>query len=171
VSARLALAQLNAAQRDAFVASLDGIYEHSPWVAQRAWTMRPFADERALAAALEQVVHVAATQEQLALMRAHPRLGVRRPMSADSVSEQRGAGLAGMDGTARAELEALNDSYERKFGFPCIIAVKTLSVRDIIERCRARLEHDAAIELAENLRQIYKIAGFRLAERFAGVGA
>jgi 2-oxo-4-hydroxy-4-carboxy-5-ureidoimidazoline decarboxylase len=164
MSARITLTALNGADRDAFVGMLAGIYEHSPWVAERAWSARPFQDREALAQALRDAVDSAGNAAQLALIRAHPRLGARAPMSAHSVAEQRGAGLAGMTAEERAQLLEFNDRYERRFGFPFVIAVKKLGVRDIIERCRARLCNDPAAELAETLRQIHEIAGFRLAD-------
>lgn len=158
------IAALNQADRAAFVSLLAGIYEHSPWVAERAWASRPFADRSALERALEGVVSSATHQEQLALIRAHPRLGANGPMAERSRAEQGGAGLRTLADEERRQLRALNDAYERRFGFPFIVAVKGLALRDIIASCRARLENDTAAEHAESLRQIFRIAAFRLAD-------
>ena len=73
----LSIAQIDALERDAFVAQLGGIYEHSPWVAERAWRARPFRSRDALHAAMEKVVAAASQEEQLALIRAHPELAGR----------------------------------------------------------------------------------------------
>lgn len=161
------LAALNAADRDGFVALLEGIYEHSPWVAERAFDARPFADRAALAAALDRAVANATREEQLDLIRRHPRLGARAPMAPRSALEQAGAGLRDMADEEHARLLDLNAQYERRFGFPFILAVKGLGVRDIIANCRARLENEVAAEQEEALRQIRRIAGFRLADAVA----
>jgi 2-oxo-4-hydroxy-4-carboxy-5-ureidoimidazoline decarboxylase len=164
MTATTTLAALNAADRAAFVALLAGVYEHSPWVAERAWNARPFADRNALAAALDRAVAGATREEQLDLIRSHPRLGARAPMAQRSEAEQSGAGLRTMTDNERARLIGLNEEYERRFGFPFILAVKGLSVRDIIANCRARLGNDATAEHEEALSQIRRIAGFRLAD-------
>jgi len=164
VSALVTLDQLNAADRGAFVGLLDGIYEHSPWIPERTWSRRPFADRRALEHALRDVVLEATRTEQLDLINRHPRLGARTPLTARSQAEQHGAGIERSSSGARDELAELNARYEQRFGFPFIVAVKNLEVRDIIENCRARLANDPATEFEESLRQILRIAGFRLAD-------
>jgi 2-oxo-4-hydroxy-4-carboxy-5-ureidoimidazoline decarboxylase len=161
------IAALNAADRTTFAALLAGIYEHSPWVAERTWDARPFADRNALAEALDRVVATAADDEQLDLIRRHPRLGARAPMARHSEAEQGGAGLRAMADEERARLLELNEQYERRFGFPFILAVKGLTVRDIIAKCRARLANEVAAEHEEALRQIRRIAAFRLTDTVA----
>jgi OHCU decarboxylase len=164
MTARTTLQALNAADRVEFVERLAGIYEHSPWVAERAWTRRPFADRTALERALRDAVLSAAHDEQLELIRRHPRLGLRGPMAERSHSEQRGAGLSTLAGDERAQLAALNERYKQRFGFPFVVAVKGLGLREIVDNCRARLENDPATEHDESLRQIFRIAAFRLAD-------
>ena len=164
MSAPVTLDRLNASDREAFVELLDGIYEHSPWIPERAWSRRPFADARALEHALREVVLQATRAEQLDLICQHPRLGAKASMTERSQAEQRGAGLEQPASGTRDELAELNARYEQRFGFPFILAVKNLGVRDIIANCRARLENDAATEFEESLRQIFRIAGFRLAD-------
>jgi OHCU decarboxylase len=159
----VAIATLNAASRRDFVGLLAGIYERSPWVAEQAWSARPFADRRALEGALAEVVRQAPRAEQLALLRRHPRLGSPARLSERSRAEQRGAGLPDLPAAERDALMALNDAYERRFGFPFIVAVKNLGARDIIASARARLENDPAAEFAESLEQVFRIAAFRLA--------
>ena len=58
----LTLAQLNAADHAGFTALLDGIYEHSPWIAAEAWARKPadgFSSLDQLKHALAQVVRTA----------------------------------------------------------------------------------------------------------------
>src|ERR1043166_9066681 len=85
--------EINMLSRTAFVDALGWVFEHSPWVAERAWKHRPFPSLAALHATMTREVEAASREEQLALLRAHPDLGARRKMSAASSNEQAGAGL------------------------------------------------------------------------------
>jgi OHCU decarboxylase len=145
-----------------FVAAFGWVFEHSPWVAERAWRNRPFGSHAALHTAMAGVVAEATRQEQLDLLRAHPDLGTRARMSAASTSEQSGAGL---DSLSRAEFEKLrqlNDAYRQKFGFPFLYAVKGSTKYEILRSLETRLQGEAESELATALAQTYRIAQFRL---------
>jgi 2-oxo-4-hydroxy-4-carboxy-5-ureidoimidazoline decarboxylase len=157
-------AAINALDRAAFLARFGAIYEQSPWVADAAWERRPFADRAALEHALQDVVRHAGRSRQLELLRAHPRLGTRLALSGHSRAEQAGAGLGELTGADRSELEALNDAYERKFDFPFILAVRNADLRTILASCRSRIGADADTEFDESLRQVFRIAAFRLAD-------
>ena len=156
--------EANSLDRAAFVARFGGIYEQSPWVSEEAWEHRPFADRDALECRLQEVVRRANRARQLELLRAHPRLGTRLALSGYSQMEQAGAGLGELTAAERSELEALNESYERMFGFPFIFAVRNASLRAILESCRSRIRADADAEFDESLRQVFRIAAFRLAD-------
>ena len=154
----------NSLDRAAFVARFGGIYEQSPWVAEEAWEHGPFADRDALELTMQDTVRQAERGRQLELLRAHPPLGTRLALCGYSQAEQAGAGLGELTAAERSELEALNDSYERKFGFPFIFAVRNASLRAILENCRSRIRADAGAEFDESLRQVFRIAAFRLAD-------
>jgi len=159
-------AEINALDRGAFVATLGGIFEHSPWVADGAFAARPFASVDALHGAMLGVVSAAGEARQLALLRAHPELAgkaaVRGELTADSTTEQAGAGLAACTPGEFARLQALNARYNEKFGFPFILAVKGYDRAGIIAEFARRVEHDRATEFAECLQQIAKITRLRL---------
>jgi 2-oxo-4-hydroxy-4-carboxy-5-ureidoimidazoline decarboxylase len=160
------LSWLNAVERDGFVAALGGIFEHSPWVAERAFGDRPFASIGTLHAAMAAAVDRAILAEQMRLLRAHPELAgkaaVRGHLSPASTLEQTGAGLRGCSPEEFARLNELNARYNEKFGFPFIIAVKGLDRNDILREFARRVEHDVADEQAEAMRQVGKIARQRL---------
>ena len=158
------IAEVNAMERAEFVDRFGAIYERSPWVAEAAWNSRPFADREALEAALVQVVRNASQSRQLELLHAHPRLGTRIALSGHSHSEQAGAGLLDVGAEERAELTQLNSAYEAKFGFPFILAVHDANVRTMLDSCRTRIENDATSEFDESLRQVFRIAHFRLSD-------
>jgi 2-oxo-4-hydroxy-4-carboxy-5-ureidoimidazoline decarboxylase len=158
------IAAVNVLDRAGFVARFGGVYEHSPWVAEEAGEARPFADRAALEKAMRDVVLGAGRERQLALLRAHPRLGTRLELTVYSRSEQSGAGIASASDDERTELARLNKTYEDRFGFPFILAVRGATVPTILESCRARVAHDAETEFEEALRQVLRIAHFRLAD-------
>jgi len=165
----MTLAELNATDRATFVAVLGGIFEHSPWVAARAFAAQPFDSVDALHRAMVGAMHAASRDEQLALIRAHPELAgramARGELTADSTSEQSGAGLNRCSPEELARLIDLNARYSAKFGFPFILAVKGWDRTGVIAELARRLERDPAAEFAEALAQIARIAGLRLAEK------
>jgi len=173
----LTLSHLNAASADAFVAALDGLYEHSPWILQEAWGRRPAAgwpSDGALKRTLVEVVREAGEARQLALLRAHPELAGRAmvagTLTGDSTGEQQRAGLTHCTPEEFARLQQLNADYNARFGFPFILAVRGprgtgLGRGEIIATFARRLQHPPTIEFAEALRQVHRIAEIRLAER------
>jgi 2-oxo-4-hydroxy-4-carboxy-5-ureidoimidazoline decarboxylase len=118
------LAELNVLPAPAFVASLGGIFEHSPWVAEGVAAARPFATAQQLLDAMRKVVAQSGSAAQMRLILAHPRLGNRGPkpqmLTAASTQEQRRAGLEACTDEQYAQLEQLNRAYFEKFGFPFI---------------------------------------------------
>jgi len=124
----LKLEQINAASVAHCVELLDGIYEHSPWIAQRATLLRPFASLVHLKQALAQVVREAGRELQLVLIRAHPELAgkamVSKTLTAESTNEQSKAGLTDCTPAEFAKIQRLNADYNAKFGFPFILAVR-----------------------------------------------
>ncbi len=163
----MTLAEINALDRDAFVARLGGIVEHTPWIAEAAWPHRPFASVDALHAAMVAALMAAPIETQLLVIRGHPELAgkaaIRGEMTADSKQEQGGAGLTQCSPQEFARLSALNRAYKAKFGFPFIIAVKGLDRAAIIAQFEARLEHDRITEFDTALAQIARISRLRLA--------
>jgi 2-oxo-4-hydroxy-4-carboxy-5-ureidoimidazoline decarboxylase len=160
------LEQLNEMPRDAFEVALSGIFEHSPWVAEKAAVYRPFASVDALYAAMCGIVANAGNERQLALINAHPELAgkaaVRGELTAESTREQSGAGLAACSQEEFDTLQRLNRAYRDKFGFPFILAVRGYDRAGIIANFQARVENAREQELRTSLEQIYRIARFRI---------
>ena len=162
----LTLADLNQASEPEFVRLLDGVFEHSPWVARRGAPRRPFSNpddlERSLCATLQQ----ATSAEQLKLIRAHPDLAGRAARSGDlteaSTQEQMEAGLDTLSEAEYQRFTQLNSAYQAKFDFPFILAVKGHDKHSILASFETRLENTLAAERQTALAEICKIAGFRL---------
>ena len=156
--------QLNTLTREEFVATVGWVFEHSPWVAERAWDGRPFRDVSHLHDVMKGEVERGNREEQLALLRAHPDLGTRARMSTASSGEQSGAGLDRLTPEEYRRLQELNTAYREKFSFPFIYAVKGSSKYDILRALEKRLQSAPEQEFREALNQVYRIALFRLAE-------
>jgi 2-oxo-4-hydroxy-4-carboxy-5-ureidoimidazoline decarboxylase len=158
----MTLDELNASNRDSFIAALGSIFEASPWAAQRAWPHRPFASLDALHRAMIAEVSASSRDEQLALLRAHPDLGTRAGMTRASAGEQAGAGLDRLTPDEFDRLRQLNTAYRDKFGFPFLLAVKGSTKHDVLAALAARLPATPDEEFAEAMRQVFRIAWFRL---------
>jgi OHCU decarboxylase len=165
------LDHLNSVDAAAFVDLLRGIYEHSPWIPERAAARRPFASLAALQLALQEAVGSASEQEQLSLLRAHPELAgkaaIAGELTTESTGEQAASGLNRCSPEEYATLHRLNAAYNEKFGFPFILAVKGptgkgLTRQAIIATFERRLKHRRQDELQEALRQVHRIAEIRL---------
>jgi 2-oxo-4-hydroxy-4-carboxy-5-ureidoimidazoline decarboxylase len=168
MSAAITLAELNAMPAAEFTARLGAIFEHSPWVAERAAARRPFASVAQLHAAMADAVRSASEDERLRLIRAHPELAgkaaVRGELTDESTREQKGAGLDQCNVEEFERMQDLNRRYNGKFGFPFVIAVKGHDRHSILRAFAARLENAPGVEAAECIEQIIRIGGFRLAD-------
>jgi len=163
---QLTLQQLNTMTRNAFIEALEGVFEGATWVAARTWQSRPFDDADHLFAVMCKVVRAASREEQLALLRAHPALGApgdRAPvMSNASRNEQHAAGLDLCTNEQRLELVRLNQAYLGKYGLPLVIAVRGLTVEEIIESMRRRLAQDPDRAHEAAIAEAVRIASGRL---------
>jgi 2-oxo-4-hydroxy-4-carboxy-5-ureidoimidazoline decarboxylase len=157
---------ISAMDRDRFTAALGPVFEHSPWIAERAWDARPFATPAALHAAMVAVLRAASPEKRLALIRAHPDLAGKAAragtITAESQGEQGGAGLDRLSTEEFARFERLNAAYRERFGFPFVIAVRGLDKAQILDAFERRLGNDAAAEMDTALDQIAAIGRMRL---------
>lgn len=162
------------ADRAAFVDAFGGIFEHSPWVAERAWELladKPVVDLAAVHSAMVAAVEAASRDDQLKLLCAHPDLAGKEAqegtMTDHSVAEQASAGLDALSKAEMARIAELNTAYRAKHGFPFIIAVRRHTKVQILEAFERRLGNDSESERQECLRQIFTITGLRIQARQA----
>lgn len=162
----MTLAELNALDAHGFATTLGGVFEDSPWIVARTHPRGPFASVDALHRALVDTIDAATTDEQLALLRAHPELAGRAALAgnltAASKAEQASAGLAACTPDELALLAGLNRRYRARFGFPFIVAVRGLDRRRILDEFARRSEREWDTELREALAQVARIARLRL---------
>jgi len=160
----MTIAELNALSLPQFIDLLGGIYEHSSWVAERVCRQRPFRSGAELRRLMQLAVEGAQRGEQLALLCAHPDLGTRAKIGKFSSREQQGAGLDQLTPDEYETLLLLNQQYRDRFGFPFIYAVRGSGKHDILRALMNRIESKPEDEFAQALREVHRIAAFRLSD-------
>lgn len=165
----LEIAEINRMDRAGFLSALGGVYEHSPWVAERCLDKRPFADRDELVRTMRHTVDEASDEEKTALILAHPdlagKLARAGALTAESTREQAGLGLDRLSDPEFEQFSRFNASYREKFGFPFIICARLTTKAGVIEAFRQRLENDVVSEKLEALRQIHHIARLRIEDK------
>jgi N-carbamoyl-L-amino-acid hydrolase len=170
----LSLDQLNTASPQEAMQLLDGLYEHSPWIAEGALKHRPFVSRAHLKHCMTQVLKEAGRDLQVSLVRAHPELAgkamVSKELTAESTNEQRKAGLTECTPAEFEKIQSLNAAYNQKFGWPFILAVRGprglgLNKHQIIATFERRLNGHPEFELQECLRNIHRIVEIRLNDK------
>ena len=171
----ITLHNLNNASAAEAARMLDGLYEHSPWIAEQALAQRPFRSLPHLKYCLVQTLAVADRAAQVALIRAHPELAGKamqsQTLTTESTHEQNKAGLTQCTQQELETIARLNAAYGEKFGFPFILAVRGargvgLSKQQIFTTFERRLHNHPELELQECLRQIHRIVEIRLNDKF-----
>jgi 2-oxo-4-hydroxy-4-carboxy-5-ureidoimidazoline decarboxylase len=166
------IAAVNRMDKMAFVEAFGGIFEHSPWVAERAYDRRPFASVTHLHAAMADAVRAASREQQTALLLAHPDLAGKEAragtMTSSSVSEQASAALDRLSPEEMARIAELNRAYRARHGFPFIVAVRHYTKAGIFHEFERRIESDTGSEHAWALSQVFAIARMRLESKLGG---
>jgi 2-oxo-4-hydroxy-4-carboxy-5-ureidoimidazoline decarboxylase len=160
------LSDLNVCSKDDFVAALANVFEYSPWIAEQAAALRPFADIHELFAAMRSVVDRAPEELRLALIRVHPDLANKTQraagLTAESNAEQNSAGLDRLSDAEFTAFERVNNAYRAKFGFPYIVCVRRHTRDSILRDFERRLPNDARAEVQTSIGEICRIAALRL---------
>jgi 2-oxo-4-hydroxy-4-carboxy-5-ureidoimidazoline decarboxylase len=159
--------ELNDLDEAAFVDVFGGIYETSPWVAERSWSDRPFESIEDLHDSMRSAVQAAPRAKRLELLRAHPDLGDRTEMTDASEAEQASAGLDSLSPDQYETFQRLNETYRERFGFPFIMAVKNESPDVIQAAMEDRIENTEEAEFRTALDEVHQIARYRLEDLLA----
>lgn len=162
----ISLQSINNLNQSDFVSTLGTIFEHSPWVAEQVYSLRPFDSIQQLHQHMTDIVNKADRGQRKKLICNHPELAGREAeagkLTTDSENEQAGAGLNNCSAEELKKLRNLNLQYLKKFDFPFVIAVKQLTRYDILQAIESRLQNTADIEFNSCINEIAKIAKFRL---------
>jgi len=160
------LSDLNICSKDDFVAALANVFEYSPWIAEQAAALRPFAGVHALFAAMRSVVDRAPEELLIALIRAHPDLANKTQraagLTAESHAEQNSAGLDRLSDAEFTAFERVNNAYRAKFGFPYVVCVRRHTRDSVLRDFERRLPNDAKAEVQTSIAEICRIAALRL---------
>jgi len=172
------LADLNAAPPEVFAADLAPLFEGAPRFIARLAEARPFETEDDLWATARAVARSMPIDEQVELLNAHPRIGADPAvMSRASVAEQGydTNDAASADPHVRAvpdervwvdaELAALNEAYEERFGFRFVVFVAGRPRAEILPL----LERAAAADPDEELRRGLDDAVYIAMDRMASL--
>ncbi|UDY37388.1 2-oxo-4-hydroxy-4-carboxy-5-ureidoimidazoline decarboxylase [Dermatobacter hominis] len=156
------VAEVSSLDRGAFLQAFGEVYEDSPQLADAAFGSAPFADLDALVDGFHAAAHALDDEARLALLRAHPQLGARRPMADASIDEQRSVGLDRMDDDVARRLAAGNADYVERHGFPFIIAVRGRTQAEVLDELERRLPRSTEEEADEAFAQVQEIAALRI---------
>lgn len=161
--------QLNNMAAAEFIATLGGIYEHSPWVAEAVIGCRPFEDHSALQQAMQQAVDDSSDEQKLALLKSHPefagKAATEGTLTQSSTSEQSRLSLNNLPPQQHRRMQEFNRQFMQRFGFPGIVAVRlNKSVEQIFDQFESRLQNEFETEVQQALQQVHSIAAFRLGD-------
>lgn len=156
--------------RAAFVEKFGGIFEHSAWIAERAFDgmERSPAHDTAVGvhSLLVRAFRNASASERMGVLTAHPdlagKLAEAKRLTAESTSEQASAGLDALSEEERTTFQALNTQYVEKHGFPFIIAARDHDKAGILNAFKSRIDNERTTEFTEACRQVERIAELRL---------
>ena len=157
---------LNNLNRDEFISLFGVIFEKTQWIAEKLFELKPFKDKDDLINKIIQIYESSSKNENLNILRAHPKLAVEKNLTEHSNQEQSRANLKSCTQQEFDEFTKLNNEYEKKFDFPFIIAVKGKDKIEILNNFRQRINNDIEFEFKESKKQVKKIALFRLNELF-----
>jgi 2-oxo-4-hydroxy-4-carboxy-5-ureidoimidazoline decarboxylase len=160
------LSELSGCSRGDFVTALANVFEYSPWIAEQAANVRPFAGVNQLFAAMKAAVDRAPVELRLALIKAHPDLANKTQraagLTAESDAEQNSVGLDRLSDAEYDAFERVNNAYRSKFGFPYVVCVRRHTKDSILRDFERRLPNDAGTEMQTSIGEICRIAALRL---------
>ena len=158
----IGLDAVNSMDAETFEETFGGLVENTPWVLERAWAMRPFADTLALRAAFQNALITGSSEEQLQLMNSFADLGSAADAHNDYRLDPAEAGAGDLDADARREVHEMAQAYRGHFGFPLIVCARDIEryQRAVLEGW-SRMANAVAVERAAGLIEIARIANAR----------
>ena len=157
---------LNNLNQGKFISLFGVIFEKTQWIAEKLFDLKPFNNKEDLINKMIKIYEASSKDEILNILRSHPKLAVEKKLTKHSNQEQSRANLKNCTQEEFNEFTKLNSEYEKKFGFPFIMAVKGKDKIDILNNFRQRINNNIEFEFEESKKQVRKIALFRLDELF-----
>lgn len=160
------MSSVNGMDQSRFVGVFGGVFEHAPWVAEAAWSRRPFDSVEDLHQAMMDVIRRCSLDTQVSFLRLHPELAGREAaegqLTPDSEIEQASAGLNRLSGHEMRRIGELNRAYRDRHGFPFIVCVRHYTKQGVFAEFERRIARDTRLEKQEALSQVSFITKLRL---------
>ena len=150
-----------------FTEVFGNIFENAAWIAEKLYEQKPFKNFQELSEKIISIFENCDQQNKFKILNSHPDLADKTKISSltpDSNKEQVNAKLDQCTKDEYNEFKNLNLKYKNKFGFPFIIAVKEKNKLEILESFKKRIILSKETEFNEAIKQVKKIASFRLDE-------
>lgn len=160
--------QINGLSAEEFAAGFKPLLEHAEWAIDRLEMTRPFADYADLNRKIAGIIHAGDEAQKHSALINHPKLGARIQVDGFSSAEQSQAGLHALTEDEFARFEKDNADYERKMGFPFVVAVTGLDKQEIMRRLESRMANDPAHEFAIAVDELIRIACIRVSKLVSG---
>ena len=158
------LNKVNKLSKSDFISIFGNVFEKTDWIAEKAYALKPFNNFQELFSKMMEIFENSKKEKHIEILNAHPHLAVEKKLTEDSKNEQKNASLNQCNDAEFIEFKKLNEEYEKKFGFPFIIAVKGKNKEEILNSFRQRITNNINSEFEEAKKQVKKIASFRLSE-------
>ena len=155
---------INLLTKKEFLSIFGNIFEKSEWIAEEVFNSKPFKDSKDLVIKMMNIYEKTSNDKIIEIFNLHPKLAIEKKLTSFSSKEQIGAKLNTCTEEELEEFKHLNENYQKKFGFPFIIAVKGKNKNEILDKFKERINNSKEIEFLEAKNQVKKIAIFRLEE-------
>jgi len=163
---RLLVEIINAYSKEEFLNCFRNVVENYPLAADRIFHKKPFQSIKQIEEEFYKFIDSKSDEEKEEILRLHPELGSRSALSQESTYEQDIIGLQKLEGSLNVELQALNELYNKIFGFPFIICVRENDPLSIIEIMKERVQQEKETEIVNAINEVQKIVAIRLRDIF-----
>ncbi|WP_312880078.1 2-oxo-4-hydroxy-4-carboxy-5-ureidoimidazoline decarboxylase [Actinokineospora xionganensis] len=163
---KVTLDEVNRMSREEFTRRFSVLFQNGPWIAEEAWTGRPFDGVYAMRHAFHSALFTAPEPVALELIKSYPDLAgkalIERVLGPESLRDQCAAGLDRLTFEEYDRFHDLTEAYHEKFGFPLVVCVRENTKKTIFAAAEARMQNSIGQERATALVEIAKIANLRL---------
>ena len=156
--------KINQLTKNDFIDIFGNVFEKTNWIAEKTFDLKPYKNFNKLSSAIMKIYENSSKEDYLKILNSHPELVVEKKLTENSQKEQNNANLNQCSNKEFNEFQNLNSKYNKKFGFPFIIAVKGKNKNEILISFRKRIKNEINLEFEEAKKQVKKIANFRLEE-------
>ncbi|OZD08423.1 OHCU decarboxylase [Rhodococcus sp. 06-235-1A] len=156
----ITLDKVNEMSAEDFAATFGGLVQGTPWVVERAYQQRPFADAHGLREAFQEALLAGTTEEQIELINSYPDLGSEDATGTLNAADH--VGLSNLEEDEHDNIVQLAAEYREHFGFPLVICARETERYDrVLANGWSRVENAPSAERSFAMIEIAKIANYR----------